>query len=157
MDSLVAPGTRTVREIYGNRGWVVNNETNSFGFTGLHNHAALFWMPEAGAWLAQHYFDRYLFSRDERFLRERVYPLMKSLTEFWADELVVDPRDGTLVVRPSFSPEQGPFSAGASISQQMVWDLFTNTHEAGRRPDRRTRVRRIRQHLHVAVRRLGDV
>ncbi|OLF10693.1 alpha-L-fucosidase [Actinophytocola xinjiangensis] len=132
VDSMVAPGEVTAREMYGNRGWVVNNETNPFGFTGVHNYAASFWMPEAGAWLAQHYYDHYLYTNDQEFLRERAYPVMKSLTEFWADELVTDPRDGTLVVSPSFSPEQGPFSAGASISQQIVWDLFTNTQQAAR-------------------------
>ncbi|HET6704705.1 glycoside hydrolase family 95 protein [Amycolatopsis sp.] len=132
VDSLVAPGKVTARQMYGNRGWVVNNETNPFGFTGLHDWPTAFWMPEAGAWLAQHHYDHYLFTKDEKFLRERAYPIMKSLTEFWADELVPDPRDGKLVATPSFSPEQGPFSAGASISQQIVWDLFTNTRAAAR-------------------------
>ena len=132
VDSMVAPGKVTAQRIYGNRGWVVNNETNPFGFTGLHDWPTAFWMPEAGAWLAQHYYDHYLFTKDEKFLRERAFPIMKSLVEFWADELVTDPRDGKLVVSPSFSPEQGPFSAGASISQQIVWDLFTNTRAAAR-------------------------
>ena len=127
---MVPPGNKTARDMYGNRGWVVNNETNPFGFTGVHDWATSFWFPEAGAWLAQHYYEHYLFTRDESFLRERAYPIMKSLSQFWFDELVTDPRDGKLVVSPSFSPEQGPFSAGASMSQQIVFDLFTNTAEA---------------------------
>ncbi|TYC06638.1 alpha-L-fucosidase [Micromonospora sp. WP24] len=130
VDSMVPPGQVTAREIYGNRGWVVNNETNIYGFTGLHNWASSFWFPEAGAWLAQHYWQHYQFTRDQRFLRERAYPVMKQLAQFWLDELVVDPRDGKLVVSPSYSPEQGDFTAGASMSQQIVWDLFTNTVEA---------------------------
>ncbi|WP_447001901.1 glycosyl hydrolase family 95 catalytic domain-containing protein [Saccharothrix isguenensis] len=130
VEALVEPGTRTAEEMYGNDGWVVNNETNPFGFTGVHDWATAFWFPEAGAWLAQHHYEHYLFTKDEKFLRERAYPVMKSLTDFWLDELVVDPRDGKLVVSPSFSPEQGPFSAGTSMSQQIVWNLFTNTREA---------------------------
>ncbi|MET0136223.1 MAG: glycoside hydrolase N-terminal domain-containing protein, partial [Kibdelosporangium sp.] len=130
VDSMVAPGRKTAREMFGADGWVVHNETNPFGFTGVHNWATAFWFPEAGAWLAQHYYEHYLFTRDAEFLRERAYPMMKSLAEFWIDELVTDPRDGKLVVSPSFSPEQGPFSAGAAMSQQIVWDLFTNTAEA---------------------------
>ncbi len=130
VDSMVAPGQRTAREMFGNRGWVVHNETNPFGYTGVHDWATAFWFPEAGAWLAQHYYEHYLFTLDRDFLRERAYPIMRSLSRFWFDELVADPRDGTLVVSPSFSPEQGPFSAGASMSQQIVWDLFTNTAEA---------------------------
>ncbi|WP_326558941.1 glycosyl hydrolase family 95 catalytic domain-containing protein [Micromonospora sp. NBC_01796] len=131
VDAMVAPGKVTAQQIYGNRGWVVNNETNPWGFTGLHNYPQSFWFPEAGAWLAQSYFQHYQFTKDEKFLRERAYPMMKELAQFWMDELVVDPRDGKLVVSPSYSPENGDFTAGASMSQQIVWDLFTNTIEAG--------------------------
>jgi alpha-L-fucosidase 2 len=130
VDSMAPAGAKTAREMFGNRGWVVHNETNPFGFTGVHDWPTAFWFPEAGAWLAQHYYEHYLFTRDLTFLRERAYPVLKSLSQFWFDELVTDPRDGRLVVSPSFSPEQGPFSAGASMSQQIVWDLFTNTAEA---------------------------
>jgi alpha-L-fucosidase 2 len=127
VDSLVPAGEVTAREMFGNRGWVVHNETTPFGFTGVHDWPTAFWFPEAGAWLSQHYYEHYLFTRDERFLADRAYPMLKSLSQFWMDELVADPRDGTLVVTPSYSPEQGPFSAGASMSQQIVWDLLTNT------------------------------
>ncbi|WP_431935452.1 glycoside hydrolase family 95 protein [Micromonospora sp. RP3T] len=138
VDAMVEPGRVSAKKIYDNRGWVVHNETNPFGFTGVHDHPTSFWMPEAGAWLAQHYYEHYRFTRNETFLRERAYPLMKELAQFWLDELVVDPRDGTLVVNPSFSPEHGDFSAGASMSQQIVWDLLTNVSEAAaavREPD----------------------
>ena len=130
VEGMVEPGGVTANEIYGNRGWVVHNETNPFGFTGVHDYPSAFWFPEAGAWLAQHVYEHYRFTRDETFLRERAYPLMKELARFWLDELVVDPRDGRLVVTPSFSPEQGDFSAGAAMSQQIVWDLLTNVSEA---------------------------
>jgi alpha-L-fucosidase 2 len=92
-----------------------------------------FWQPEASAWLAQHYYDHYLFSRDEAFLKKRAWPVMKAAAEFWLDALVTDPRDGKLVVSPSYSPEHGPFTAGASMSQQIVADLFVNASEAARR------------------------
>ena len=130
VDAMVAPGEVTAKEMFGNRGWVVNNETNPYGFTGVHEYASSFWFPEAAAWLAQHYYEHYEFTQDEKFLRERAYPMLKSLSEFWIDELVTDPRDGKLVVNPSYSPEHGDFSAGASMSQEIVWDLFTNTTEA---------------------------
>jgi len=132
VDAMVPPGRQTAREMYGNRGWVVNNETNPYGFTGVHSYPQSFWFPEAGAWLAQHYYQHYLFTSDEKFLRQRAYPLMKELAQFWLDELVVDPRDGRLVVSPSYSPENGEFTAGASMSQQIVWGLLTNLLDAGR-------------------------
>ncbi|MEV4011054.1 glycoside hydrolase family 95 protein [Nonomuraea angiospora] len=128
--SLVRPGEITAREMFGARGWLVHNETNPFGFTGVHDWATSFWFPEAGAWLTQQLYDRYRFSRDAGYLRESAYPVMKGAAEFWLDTLRTDPRDGTLVVSPSYSPEHGDFSAGASMSQQIVLDLFTNVAEA---------------------------
>ncbi|MCW6008197.1 glycoside hydrolase family 95 protein [Micromonospora sp. CPCC 205371] len=131
VDAIVPPGRKTARDMFGSRGWVVHNETNPYGFTGVHDWPTAFWFPEAGAWLALHYWEHYLFTMDAAFLRERAYPMMRDLAQFWLDELVVDPRDGTLVVSPSFSPEHGDFTAGASMSQQIVWSLFTNVLEAG--------------------------
>ncbi|MFJ6675008.1 glycosyl hydrolase family 95 catalytic domain-containing protein [Actinosynnema sp. NPDC091369] len=126
VDALREPGAVTARELHGSRGWVVNNETNPFGFTGVHDWPTAFWFPEAGAWLAHHYVEHYLFTKDERFLRERAYPVLKELARFWLDGLAVDPRDGTLVVTPSYSPEHGDFSAGAAMSQQIVRQLFAH-------------------------------
>ncbi|WP_211239731.1 glycoside hydrolase family 95 protein [Jiangella gansuensis] len=130
IDALSVPGQVTAEQMFGNRGWVVMNETTPFGFTGVHDWASAFWFPEAAAWLAQHYYDHYRFTMDRQFLAERAYPIMKQLAQFWLDELRVDPRDGTLVVTPSYSPEHGDFTDGASMSQQIVWDLLTNVTEA---------------------------
>ncbi|MEV4113316.1 glycoside hydrolase N-terminal domain-containing protein [Nonomuraea sp. NPDC049695] len=124
--ALVAPGRKTAQEMYGARGWVVNNETNPFGFTGVHAYATSFWFPEAAAWTAQHLYDSYRFTGDLGYLRETAYPVIKGAAEFWLDFLHTDPRDGRLVVSPSYSPEHGDFSAGASMSQQIVREVFTN-------------------------------
>lgn len=131
IDSLVEPGRRSAQTIFGAGGWTLSLNTNIWGFAGLIAWPTAFWQPEAGAWLAQHYYDHYLFSRDERFLQQRAYPVMKEAAQFWLDFLVQD-ADGRLVVSPGYSPEHGPFSIGASMSQQIVFDLFTNTAEAAR-------------------------
>ncbi|MEU3165144.1 glycoside hydrolase family 95 protein [Streptosporangium sp. NPDC006930] len=130
--SLVAPGARTAREMFGARGWVVHNETNPFGFTGVHDWATAFWFPEAAAWLTLRMYDHYRFCGDIDYLRETAYPVMKGAAEFWLDTLHADPRDGGLVVSPGYSPEQGDFTAGASMSQQIVFQLLTDTLEAAR-------------------------
>ena len=129
VDSMVAPGTVTASEMYGADGWVVGNETNPYGFTGLHQWPSSFWQPDAAAWLAQHYWQHYLFTGDEQFLAERAYPMLKAVSEFWIDFLVED-TDGTWVVTPSYSPEQGDFTAGASMSQQIVTEVLTSTAAA---------------------------
>ncbi|WP_306210460.1 glycoside hydrolase family 95 protein [Actinoplanes sp. RD1] len=132
VDALRAPGAVTARSMFGAGGWVVHNETNPYGFTGVHDWPTAFWFPEAAAWLARHLYEHYLFTLDQAFLRERAYPVLRDVARFWLDELHTDPRDGRLVVSPSYSPEHGDFSAGASMSQQIVWDLFTSVSEAAR-------------------------
>src|SRR5690606_26462290 len=88
------------------------------------------WFPEAAAWLARHLWEHYLFTGDREFLRERAWPVLREAAEFWLGSLHPDPRDGTLVASPSYSPEHGPFTAGAAMSQQIVWDLLTNVVQA---------------------------
>lgn len=131
VDSLVEPGKISARRVAGvNKGWTLFLNTNIWGFTGAIQWPTAFWQPEASAWLAQHYYEHYLFSNDQHFLRARAYPLMKSAAEFWLEFLIKDPRDGQWIVSPSFSPEQGPFTNGAAMSQQIVFDLLRNTYEA---------------------------
>ncbi len=130
IDSLVEPGRESARRIMGAKGWTLFLNTNIYGFTGVIAWPTAFWQPEAGAWLAQHYYEHYRFHGDERFLRERAYPVMKGAAEFWVDALIKDKRDGLLVVSPSYSPEHGDFTVGAAMSQQLVFDVLSNTHEA---------------------------
>ncbi|HZF14874.1 MAG TPA: glycoside hydrolase family 95 protein [Steroidobacteraceae bacterium] len=130
VDSLVEPGRLAAKRIVGARGWTLFLNTDAWGFAGLIDWPTAFWQPEAGAWLAQHYYEHYRFTGDEAFLRKRAYPLMKEAAVFWLDALVIDPRDGKLVVSPSYSPEHGDFTRGAAMSQQIVFDLFTNVVEA---------------------------
>ncbi|WAL99619.1 glycoside hydrolase family 95 protein [Streptomyces sp. Je 1-369] len=132
VEALRAPGRRTAKEMFGSRGWVVHNETNPYGFTGVHDWSTAFWFPEAAAWLTAQLYEHYRFGGSTDYLRTTAYPAMKEAVEFWLDNLRTDPRDGTLIVTPSYSPEHGDFTAGAAMAQQIVHDLFTNTLEAAR-------------------------
>ncbi|MFC7303732.1 glycoside hydrolase N-terminal domain-containing protein [Streptomyces monticola] len=128
--ALLAPGEHTAKEMFGSGGWVVHNETNPYGFTGVHDWATAFWFPEAAAWLSAQLYEHYRFGGSTAYLRATAYPVLKGAARFWLDNLHTDPRDGTLVVSPSYSPEHGDFTAGAAMSQQIVHELFTNTLEA---------------------------
>ncbi|MFC4590793.1 glycoside hydrolase family 95 protein [Sphaerisporangium corydalis] len=127
VDGLRAPGRVTAATMFGASGWVVHQNTNPFGFTGVHDWPTSFWFPEAAAWLAQHVYEHYLFTGDAGYLRDHAYPLLSETAGFWLDHLA---EHRGLVVSPSHSPEHGPFSAGAAMSQQIVWDLLANTVEA---------------------------
>jgi alpha-L-fucosidase 2 len=132
VEHLVTPGKLAAQRYFGAGGWTMFLNTNIWGYVGPIDWPTAFWQPEASAWLAQHFYEHYLFTRDAAFLKSRAWPVMKGATQFWLDALVTDPRDGKLVVSPSYSPEHGPFTAGASMSQQIVADLFTNSAEAAR-------------------------
>ena len=132
VEHLVVPGKLAAQRYFGAPGWTMFLNTNIWGYVGPIDWPTAFWQPEASAWLAQHFYEHYLFSRDEKFLKTRAWPVMKGAAEFWLAALVVDPRDGKLVVSPSYSPEHGPFTAGAAMSQQIVADLFTNAAQAAR-------------------------
>ena len=105
------------------RGWTLRTESNPFGAMGY------LWNKTGNAWYAQHFWEHYAFTRDERFLRETAYPMMKEASAFWQDYLKVLP-DGRLVAPQGWSPEHGPVEDGVAYDQQIVWDLFNNTVEA---------------------------
>ncbi len=130
VEHLVAPAKLSAQRYFGARGWTLFLNTNIWGYVGPIDWPTAFWQPEGNAWLAQHFYEHYLFGRDTDFLKKRAWPVMKGAAEFWLDALVEDPKTGNLLVSPSYSPEHGPFTAGAAMSQQIVADLFVNTVEA---------------------------
>ncbi|MFI6294220.1 glycosyl hydrolase family 95 catalytic domain-containing protein [Nonomuraea sp. NPDC050790] len=129
VDGLREPGRVTARQMYGAEGFVAHHASNIFGHTGAWDHPAYFF-PESGAWLAGQLYDHYRFTRDRSFLKKTAYPVMKDAARFWFDFLQTDPRDGKLVAIPSRSPELGPSVAGAAMSQEILWQLFTEVREA---------------------------
>ncbi|MDP4502236.1 glycoside hydrolase family 95 protein [Nonomuraea turcica] len=129
VDGLREPGRVTAKQMFGADGWVAHHASNIFGHTGAWDHPAYFF-PESGAWLSLQLYDHYRFTLDKRFLKRTAYPVMKETAAFWHDFLQTDPRDGKLVAIPSRSPEIGPTTAGAAMSQQILWHLFTDLREA---------------------------
>lgn len=130
--SLREPGRKTAKEYFNARGWSVHTMNNPLGYTAPGWEFNWGYAPNAAAWLAQHLWEQYAFYPDSAYLRTVAYPVMKELAQFWFDYLTVDPKDGTLVSSPSYSPEHGNISAGATMDQEVVWDLLTNILDADR-------------------------
>jgi alpha-L-fucosidase 2 len=126
--TLVEPGRISAREFFNAKGWIVNTMNNSFGFTAPGWSFPWGYYPAGGAWLCQHLWEHYAFTGDKDYLEE-VYPVLKEATEFWLDYLIPD-EDGYLVSVPSYSPEHGGISTGATMDHEIAWDLFTNVLEA---------------------------
>ncbi len=129
MESLVEPGTKTSEEFFNTRGWVVNTMCNAFGYTSPGWGFPWGYFPGGAAWLCQHAWEHYDFTQDTLFLKETAWPLMKEAALFWMDYLIED-ENGHLVSSPSYSPEHGGISRGASMDHQIAWDLLNNSIQA---------------------------
>lgn len=137
INSLVARGHITANTYHYNvndetaevRGWTTYHENNIWGNTAPGNWQQSFYFPTAGAWLALDIWEQYAFTMDKELLAES-YETLKGAALFWVDNLVVDPRDGTLVSSPAYSPEHGPFSLGTSADQTIVWEVFNSALKA---------------------------
>jgi alpha-L-fucosidase 2 len=101
------------------RGFAVRTSHNITGGLGWK------WDKTANAWYCQHFWEHYAFGRDQHYLRDVAYPVLKETCEFWEDHLKTL-ADGRLVVPNAWSPEHGPDEDGVSYSQEIVWDLFNN-------------------------------
>jgi alpha-L-fucosidase 2 len=125
MESMVEPGKVSAKEFFNARGWIVNTMNNPFGYTAPGWGFPWGFYPGGAAWLCRHLWEHYDFTRDTDFLKQTAYPLMKEAAFFWMDYLVED-EEGYLVSCPSYSPEHGGISRGASMDHQIAWDLLNN-------------------------------
>ena len=133
---LSKTGRQTAKDMYGAQGWVAHHNTDIWRFSGPIDGASWGQWPMGGAWLSQHLFDKYDFNGDKEFLKS-IYPVVKEASVFFLDFLVEEPEHKWLVVSPSLSPENAPsahpreaISAGTTMDNQIVFDLFTRTIKA---------------------------
>jgi alpha-L-fucosidase 2 len=137
MKVIAESGQHTARETFGiNQGWSLGLNGNAFGFTAQNEHGRR--AQQAGHWLSQHLFEHYAFGGDLQFLEE-AYPIMKGAAEFFV-EFLAPYKDGTLVVFPTWSPENDFLSKqfsnlnkqtwGAAWDQQLLLNLFTDVIES---------------------------
>ncbi len=133
---LSQAGRQTANDMYGAQGWVAHHNTDIWRFSGPIDGASWGQWPMGGAWLSQHLFDKYDYNGDKEFLKS-IYPVVKEASVFFLDFLVEEPEHKWLVVSPSLSPENAPsahpreaISAGTTMDNQIVFDLFTRTIKA---------------------------
>ena len=143
-------GTRTAKEHWGARGWVLHQNTDLWRSTTPMDGPSWGAWPVGGAWLMTNLYERYRFS-GERADLERIYPLLRDQTRFLLDILVEDPRRRWLVTAPSNSPENFPgwpgngrffdevsgselsartMTAGPTMDMQIIREVFAEFDEA---------------------------
>ncbi|WP_242083147.1 glycosyl hydrolase family 95 catalytic domain-containing protein [Aestuariivivens sediminis] len=129
IESLVEPGELAAKAFFNADGWIVNTMCNAFGYTSPGWGIPWGFFPGGAAWFSRHLWDHYEFTQNKDYLKDRAYPIMKGAALFWISYLTKD-ENGKLVSSPSYSPEHGGISSGASMDHQIAWDILNNCVKA---------------------------
>ncbi|MDP6037144.1 MAG: glycoside hydrolase family 95 protein, partial [Candidatus Latescibacteria bacterium] len=132
LDEIAKSGRKVAKEHYNARGWVLHHNTDIWRGAAPINASNHGIWPTGGAWLCQHLWWHFEYTRDTDFLRNSAYPLIKGAAQFFADVLVEDPKTGWLISTPSNSPENGGLVAGPTMDHQIIRNLFANCIESSR-------------------------
>ena len=142
---LTDQGAEVAREHYGAGGWVFHQNTDLWRVAAPMDGPTWGTFTVGGAWLVTQLYDQYLYSREEKFLRD-IFPILKGSVQFFLDFLIEHPNGKWLVTSPSTSPENPPegpgykyfydevtgsyyfttICYGSSIDMQILSDLFTD-------------------------------
>lgn len=141
--NMVPEGQKTAKAYFNAPGWMANHTQNPWYETAPSYLPACVG-PTCGAWLSQHLWMHYEFTRDREYLRE-YYPVMRGASEFMQAVLVEHPQTHERVVLPSNSPENSyaytdkdgqkkrtALCVGSTFDQQITRELLKNTAAAAR-------------------------
>lgn len=135
-------GRKTAEVNYHCRGWCVHHNVDLWRKTtavgprkkGQNVQPWSFWLA-GGGWLCRHLWEHYLYTGDERFLKEEAYPISMDCAAFYLDFLVE--KEGRLVTCPSTSPENmfmenGVLTGvtyGTAMDMEVIEELFRHCME----------------------------
>lgn len=106
-ERLMPDFKKNAENLYGCRGiFIPGPTTPDSGLIKNVSPHLLHWTSGAG-WIAQHYYDYYLFTKDKEFLRNRALPFLKEVALFYEDFFIED-NNGYYMSIPSNSPENTP-------------------------------------------------
>ena len=134
IESQKNSGTKTALAYYNAPGWVSHVITNCWGYTAPGSNASWGSTTIGSAWLCEHLWEHYLFTRDKEYLKW-AYPILKGSAEFYANFLITDPGTGWKVTAPSNSPENAFVTPegdvlstcmGPTMDMQILRELFGN-------------------------------
>lgn len=133
---LSVTGQQTAKSMYGARGWMAHHNTDLWRINGSVDGASWGLWANGGGWLSQHVWEHYLYSGDKKYLAS-VYDVLKGAALFYADFLVEEPQHHWLILCPDQSPENATpahegsaIAAGVTMSNQIIFDVFSNAINA---------------------------
>ena len=112
-ESMMDDYRENARAMFGCRGILVPIAQTTHGK--VYSGGALWntWTA-GGGWLAQLFYDYWLFTGDDAFLRDRAVPFLREVALFYEDFLIE--RDGQYLFAPSLSPENSPLTENSSMA-----------------------------------------
>lgn len=117
-------------DIPGENGWTIGTGSSAYGIEAPGGHSG----PGTGGFTTKLFWDYYDFTRDKQVLADHAYPALLGMAKFLSKTLKPQP-DGTLLVDPSYSPEQyhidGHYKTkGCTFDQCMIWENTRDLLEA---------------------------
>jgi hypothetical protein len=119
MESLALDYRTNAKNIFGFRGasyplFPDKGIGANFYYTGTSDIGIWPYWISAGGWVARQFWNHYLVTGDQEFLRNRVAPAYKDLALFYEDFLTPTDENGNYMFVPSISPENVPRSTDPS-------------------------------------------
>ena len=74
-------------------------------------------------WLLYPFWEHYLVTGDKKFLRDRLYPLLKDMGYFYEDFLTKTDKNGNFILAGSVSPENQPSNLPVSLVNNSNFDI----------------------------------
>lgn len=122
LKELSVAGRKTAEGYYHSGGWVVHHNTDLWRSSEPScEDASWSWWPFGGAWMCEHIWTHYAYTKDREFLRE-MYPVLREAAVFMMDFLTEN-KDGYLVTAPSLSPENKFFFGNEEEIQELVDEI----------------------------------
>lgn len=119
------PSSReAAQKIYGCRGILLSLASDMWGKFHGARHGWGVWTGGA-AWIGQHFWWHWKYSQDKDFLRDRAYPYLCEVADFYTDYALFD-NEGQVVLVPSQSPENFFVECGnhpVSLCSNCAMDL----------------------------------
>ncbi|QGH32985.1 glycoside hydrolase family 95 protein [Gracilibacillus salitolerans] len=123
-ESLMDDFRDNAKKLFGCRGiYIPAGTTPGIGKPNQLVPVIMNWTSAAG-WLAQHFYQYYQFSGDEKYLKEKALPFMKEVATFYQDFLELG-EDGYYQYYPSVSPENTPANFMPKSSKPVAHPMPT--------------------------------
>ncbi|WP_419194165.1 glycosyl hydrolase family 95 catalytic domain-containing protein [Novipirellula herctigrandis] len=146
--AIAANGRKTAQRTYHASGWVAHHnadiwaQSDAVGDFGKGDPRWANWNMSA-AWLCQHLFQHWLFTRDQIYLAEQAYPLMRDASRFYLS-FIAENDAGKLETPFGTSPEASfrvdgqsfTVTPGPAMDLALVNELLVNTLRAAEQLDR---------------------